>query len=168
MDIIPTVELTEALLDSWDRQCRIVEAVASKVDENNRDVKPSPDGWTLDQQLTHIYGVRRFWLSRFSPAHEAKLQGDMGDDWEPPRADLSTIADELRTSGEAIREAVREGIANGNGPSGGYDNPVLFLQHMIWHEGWHVGLLYLGLRLAGQEPSDEWSEQYVWGEWRTE
>ena len=41
----------EALLDSWDRQCRIVDSVASLIDDANRHVKPSDDGMTLDRQL---------------------------------------------------------------------------------------------------------------------
>lgn len=51
---------------------------------------------------------------------------------------------------------------------GWYDNPVLFIQHMVWHEGWHIGLIFLALRLAGQEIPEEWEETKVWGEWRTE
>jgi hypothetical protein len=39
---------------------------------------------------------------------------------------------------------------------------------MIWHEGWHVGLIFLALRLAGEEPKQEWEEANVWGEWRIE
>lgn len=39
---------------------------------------------------------------------------------------------------------------------------------MIWHEGWHVWLIFLGLRLAEQEPPQEWEEEKVWGEGRTE
>ena len=38
----------------------------------------------------------------------------------------------------------------------------------IWHDGWHVGLIFLGLRLNGQEPPEEWEEPNVWGQWRTE
>lgn len=162
------MDLTDALLDSWDRQCRIVEALASKVDESNRHVKPSEDGWSLDHQLAHIHLVRRFWLSQVDPERGKALPETFVDGWTTPITDLGEIKRALKASDKAIRDAVEELLRKEPAPVGGYDHPVLFLQHMVWHEGWHVGLLFLGLRLAGQEPAEEWEEANVWGEWRTE
>jgi uncharacterized damage-inducible protein DinB len=162
------MDLLEQLLDSWDRQARIVKSVASKIDESNRHLKPSEDGWPLDHQLAHIHLVRRFWLSNVDPERSARLQSSFSDGWETPITDLDLIKSLLDDSAREIRESVREMVTKGSGKVGGYDNPVLFLQHMVWHEGWHVGLIFLALRLAGQEPTDEWSEQHVWGEWRIE
>lgn len=162
------MDVTEALLESWDRQCRIVNAIASRIDESNRKVKPSDDGWPLDFHLAHIHLVRRFWLSQVWPERGAALGKSFVVDWVTPIEDLDAIRDHLKASGDAIREAVRELLEKGTGAVGGYDHPVLFLQHMVWHEGWHVGLLFLGLRRAGQEPPEEWEEAHVWGEWRTE
>jgi uncharacterized damage-inducible protein DinB len=160
------MNVQDALLESWDRQCRIVQAVASRIDESNRHVKPSEDGWPLDLHLAHVHFVRRGWLSQFSPKHGEGL-GKAAIDGKPLDS-LDEIRGHLEASGKAVREAVREGLENGVGASGGYDHPVFFLQHMVWHEGWHVGLLFLGLRVAGQEPTDEWEEANVWGEWRVE
>lgn len=162
------MDVTAALLDSWDRQCRIVDAVASRVDENNRKAKPSEDGWPLDHQLAHIHLVRHFWLSKVAPERANALEDSFVDGWTTPIDDLPKIKALLKTSAAAVRGAVEELIKKGMEPVGGYDNPVLFLQHMIWHEGWHVGLIFLALRLAGQEPGEEWEEANVWGEWRTE
>lgn len=165
------MDVTEALLDSWDRQCRIVTAVSTLIDESNRSVKPSEDGWPLDKQLAHMHRVRTYFLSQVAPEHAASLGSSYADEIGTPIADLDAIRGNLEASGKAVREAVREGLAKG-GPMAGenvtYDNPVLFLQHMVWHEGWHVGLIFLALRLAGQEPSEEWDEPNVWGLWRTE
>ncbi|AIE86010.1 DinB family protein [Fimbriimonas ginsengisoli] len=160
--------LTEALLDSWDRQCHIVDAVAGLVTEETRKALPSPDGWPLDHQLAHIHLVRRYWLSQVSPERGKALGETYTDGWETPIEDLDRIKELLRDSAVAVREAMQELLTNGTGAIGGYDHPVLFLQHMIWHEGWHVGLIFLGLRLAGHEPTEEWEEPNVWGQWRTE
>ncbi|RYF13944.1 MAG: DinB family protein [Oxalobacteraceae bacterium] len=165
--IFVCVNITEALLESWDRQCRIVTAVASRVDETNRDVKPSEDGWPLYHQLAHIHLVRRYWLSQVAPELGSALGESYSDGWQTPITDLDAIKALLEESAKAVREGVRQSLEKGE-PVGGYDHPVLFLQHMIWHEGWHVGLIFLGLRLAGQEPAEEWEEANVWGEWRTE
>lgn len=165
--------LPEALLDSWDRQCGIVGAVASLVTEANRHVKPSDDGMPLDAQLAHIHAVRRFWLLQVSPEHADGLGRSYSDDQGTPIPDLDAIKSLLVASAAAVRSAVGAGIVSADlaplkGPNATYDNPVLLLQHMIWHDGWHVALIMLGLRLAGQEPPEEWEEPNVWGQWRTE
>ncbi len=162
------MDVTEALLDSWTRQCRIVKAAADLIDESNRHFKPSEDGWPLDHQLAHIHLVRRYWLSQAVPALGSALPETFSDGWTTPITDLDAIKHSLDLSADAVAAGFRHWMTSGGGPSGGYDNPVLFLQHMVWHEGWHVGLIFLALRLAGQEPTEEWSEENVWGEWRVE
>lgn len=160
------MQLLDALLESWDRQCQILNAVGSLVDESNRGVKPSEDGWPLDHQLAHVHEVRREWLSKIAP--ERELPSAFTDGWRTPISDLDEIKRLLGESATAVREGVRDRLTDGTGEIGGYDHPVLFLQHMVWHEGWHVGLIMLALRLNGQEPAPEWEENHIWGRWRTE
>ncbi|MDR3688918.1 MAG: DinB family protein [Fimbriimonas sp.] len=165
------MEHVEALLESWDRQCRIVDAVASLVDDANRHVKPSDDGMPLDSQLAHMHGVRRYFLSQVAPVHAENLVSAYADKDGTPLADLGAIKACLNSSAQAVRSAVQAGLERGGPMAGGhvvYDNAVLFLQHMVWHDGWHVGLIFLALRLNGQEPPEEWEEPNVWGQWRTE
>lgn len=165
------MDVTQALLDSWDRQCQIVSSVATLIDEANRQVKPSEDGMSLDAQLSHMHGVRRFFLSQVAPKHAEGLVTAYADKEGTPLGDLDAIKACLQASGKAVRDAVEEGLAKG-GPMASehvtYDNPVLLLQHMVWHDGWHVGLIFLALRLNGQEPPEEWEDPNVWGRWRTE
>lgn len=163
------MDLLEALLDSWDRQDRIVNAVAGRIDESNRHIKPSEDGMTMDQQLAHMHGVRRFFLRNIDPERAATFGSAYADEQGTPIADLDEIKSLLVKSGKAVRESVKAAIeTKGIEKIGWYDNPVLYMQHMVWHEGWHVGLIFLALRLNGQEPPEEWEEPTVWGEWRTE
>lgn len=126
---------------------------------------------SLDRQLAHMHGVRRYFLSQVAPAHGASLVSAYADKEGTPLAELDAIKACLKASEKAVREAVKEGLERG-GPMAGanvvYDNAVLFLQHMVWHDGWHVGLIFLALRLNGQEPPEEWEEPNVWGRWRTE
>lgn len=165
------MDITQALLDSWDRQCYIVEAVASLIDDENRAAKPSEDGWGIDRHLAHMHGVRRYFLSQVAPEQAAGLVSASADSEGTPLSDLNAIKACLKASGMAVREAVSRAIERG-GPMAGehvvYDTPVLFLQHMVWHDGWHIGLIFLALRLNGQEPPEEWEEPNVWGQWRTE
>ena len=165
------MDITAALLDSWDRQCRIVASVASLIDEANRKAKSSDDGLSLDAHLGHMHQVRRFFLSQVAPGHAGNLAGVFQEDRETPLDDLNAIKAALEASGAAVRAAVEEALQIG-GPMKSenitYDNPVLFLQHMVWHDGWHIGLIFLALRKNGQEPPEEWEEPNVWGLWRTE
>ena len=166
------MNVTDALLESWDRQCRIVEAVTSLINDSNRHAKPSEDGMALDGQLAHMHNTRKFFLKQVAPELAAPLGRSYSDDQGTPIADLDELKKMLKASGEAVGAAVRKGIESGNGPMVSehvtYDNPVLLMQHMVWHDGWHVGLIFLALRLNGEEPPEEWEEPNVWGQWRTE
>ncbi len=164
------MDAIEAMFVSWDRQCRILDNIAALVDGGNRKSKPHPERMTLDMQLCHVHETRYWWLGQTNKEFQGRL-GDVvrqdGDDWVPVD-DLGQIRDQLRVSGQAVKDCVEDAVAKGIQPLGGYDHPVLFLEHMVWHEGWHVGQMMLCLVNAGQEPSDEWEEANVWGLWRTE
>ncbi len=47
-----------------------------------------------------------------------------------------------------------------------YDHPVLFLQHMIWHEGYHHGQMKLALKVAGIPMSDSQAGPLTWSVWK--
>lgn len=162
------MNLSEALLDSWDRQARIVATVAERIDDSNRLARPCDDGMLLFEQLAHIHHTRRFWLRQLSEARADALPKSMRNGWEDPVEDLASLREMLAQSASAIRETMSEALGRPLGKIGFYDNAVLFLQHMIWHEGWHVGQIMTSLRLAGQDPGEEWEEAHLWGEWRTE
>jgi hypothetical protein len=46
-----------------------------------------------------------------------------------------------------------------------YDHPLLFLQHMIWHEGYHHGQIKLALKVAGLPVDDKQIGPRTWGVW---
>jgi uncharacterized damage-inducible protein DinB len=46
-----------------------------------------------------------------------------------------------------------------------YDHPILFLQHMIWHEGYHHGQIKLALKVAGHPLSDDEAGPVTWDVW---
>ncbi|MCG9895549.1 MAG: DinB family protein [Fimbriimonadaceae bacterium] len=160
--------MLEQLLDSWDRQARIIDSLAGLVTEEVRKAQPSPDGMALDMQLAHIHHCRRGWLNSFDPARlgeSGRVLVETGDGYVVIE-DLDQVRAELRRSAASVRAAVQAGMESGGGSMGPYENPILFLQHMVWHEGWHAGLLMLGLRLAGREPPETWEETHIWELWR--
>src|SRR5215831_15044811 len=64
-----------------------------------------------------------------------------------------------------VRDAVRSRIETGRGMDLHYDHPSLFLQHMIWHEGYHHGQIKLALKLAGQPISNKEAGPVTWRVW---
>ena len=46
-----------------------------------------------------------------------------------------------------------------------YDHPILLLQHMVWHEGYHHGQIKLALKVAGRPMTDEEAGPVTWDVW---
>jgi uncharacterized damage-inducible protein DinB len=46
-----------------------------------------------------------------------------------------------------------------------YDHPILLLQHMLWHEGYHHGQMKLALKVAGRPMTDEVAGPVTWSVW---
>jgi uncharacterized damage-inducible protein DinB len=105
-------------------------------------------------------------MRELDPVRAASMPIALRNGWEDPIEDLDAIRQMLAESEVAVREVTAAAIAEGRMPCGDYENPILFLQHQIWHEGWHVGLVILGLRVAGEEPPEEWEDTQIWGEFR--
>ncbi len=80
--------------------------------------------------------------------------------------DLDEIRRQVALSATALEQTTAALLASGTQKAGPYDHPVIFMQHMLWHEGYHFGVMMAALRNSGAEPSDEWSERHVWELWR--
>lgn len=159
--------MIEEILDSWDRQASMVGSVAELVTEGNRGQRPNEASMPLDQQLCHIHEVRYWWLGAVSKEHQARL-GDVFVETEGqqvPNSDLNEIRSQLAISAKAVRDAAEVGLKQG-GKFGPYDNALLFVQHMVWHEGYHVGQIYSALMPAGLAPDEMWEEKHIWELWR--
>ena len=46
-----------------------------------------------------------------------------------------------------------------------YDHPILLLQHMIWHEGYHHGQIKLALKATGRPLTDQEAGRVTWQVW---
>jgi uncharacterized damage-inducible protein DinB len=79
--------------------------------------------------------------------------------------DPERIASALAESARVVREAVRGRLDAGRAMDLHYDHPLLLLQHMIWHEGYHHGQIKLALKLAGRPIPDQAAGRGTWGVW---
>jgi hypothetical protein len=64
-----------------------------------------------------------------------------------------------------VRDAVKGRLEAGEDMNLHYDHPILMLQHLIWHEGYHHGQIKLALKLAEHPVTDEDVGIGTWGVW---
>ena len=69
-------------------------------------------------------------------------------EWAAER-DRDRIAAMLNDSAQVVRDAVEGRLKAGRTMDRHYDHPILMLQHMIWHEGYHHGQIKLALKRGG-------------------
>ena len=157
----PEQPLLDALLDSWDRNNTILVNLLRVLPAGGLDVRAMDGGPTVAQLFTHIHYVRLVLVFEDAPEFARKLPDT---EWAAER-DPDRIAQSLSDSAQAVRDAVKGRIEAGRAMELHYDHPILMLQHMIWHEGYHQGQIKLALKLAGHPISDEEAGPVTWGVW---
>ncbi len=153
--------LLEVILDSWDRNNRILVNLLRALPSGGLEARVLPTSPSVAQMFTHMHYVRLIFLSEDAPEFAGPL---------PLREWLSEgntdrIAEELDRSAEAVRRAVQGRIASGEPMRQHYDHPLLYLQHMIWHEGYHHGQIKLAVKVAGHPFDDEEIGPLTWDLW---
>jgi uncharacterized damage-inducible protein DinB len=153
--------LLEALLDSWDRNNTILVNLLRAMPEGGLDARAVEGSMAVAEMFLHIHGTRLFVLSEDAPefALEPLQKG-----WRETR-DPDRIAEMLNDSARAVRAAVKNRVETGKEMLVRYDHPILFLQHMVWHEGYHHGQIKLALKAMGQPLDDEEIGRVTWHVW---
>jgi uncharacterized damage-inducible protein DinB len=116
---------------------------------------------SVAELFTHIHFVRLVFVFEDAPEFARELPQE---EWAFER-DPSRIAQMLTDSAAAVREAIKSTVEAGRHMQVHYDHPVLLLQHMIWHEGYHHGQIKLALKVAGCPITDEEAGPLTWGVW---
>ena len=158
-DSAPT--LLDALLDSWDRNNLILLNLLRAVSPDGLQARATPGSPNVAQLFTHIHYVRLVFVFEDAPERAVELPTEEWVD-EQSREQIATW---LRASGAAVREAVRGRLASGRAMDMHYDHPILMLQHMIWHEGYHHGQIKVALKMAGCPLSDDQAGPLTWSVW---
>jgi uncharacterized damage-inducible protein DinB len=153
--------LLDALLDSWDRNNTILVNLLHALPDNGLDARAIEGGPTVAQLFTHIHYVRLVFVSEDAPEFSKPLpEGE----WRAER-DRDRIAALLNDSAKVVRDAVNGRLQAGRDMDLHYDHPILMLQHMIWHEGYHHGHIKLALKAAGRPFDDEAIGPLTWDVW---
>jgi uncharacterized damage-inducible protein DinB len=153
--------LLEALLDSWDRNHTILVNLLRALPEGGLEARAMEGSPSIAEMFTHIHYVRLVFVFEDAPESARNLPEE---EWVAER-DADHIAQMLNDSAKAVRDAVKGRLEAGREMDLHYHHPILLLQHMIWHEGYHHGQIKLALKVAGRPISDEGAGPVTWGVW---
>lgn len=154
-------DLMDALLDSWERNNTILVNLLRAIPKDafgTRAIESSP---SVAELFGHIHYVRLVFVSEDVP----ELAGDLPREEWAAEPDRDRMAQRLNESAKAVRKAVKSRVETGRAMDVHYDHPILLLQHMIWHEGYHHGQIKLVLKLAGYPLSDKEAGPLSWRVW---
>jgi uncharacterized damage-inducible protein DinB len=161
MSDAPDQRLLEALLDSWDRNNTILVNLLRALPEGGLEAKAMEGSPSIAQLFTHIHFVRLVFISEDAPEFARDLpEGE----WRDER-DSGRLAQMLNDSATAVRDAVKSRVEAGRDMNLHYDHPILLLQHMVWHEGYHHGQMKLALKVAGRPMTDGQAGPVTWDVW---
>jgi uncharacterized damage-inducible protein DinB len=151
----------DALLDSWDRNHRITTNLLRLVPADQMTLSPSDGSPSIGQLFAHIHYVRLVLVLEDAPEFAKPMPAE---EWAKER-DRDRLAQLLDDSAKAVRDAVEGRVKSGREMDRHYDHPILMLQHLIWHEGYHHGQIKLALKLAGQPIADAAAGPQTWIIW---
>src|SRR5207302_9709139 len=135
MSNAPNQHLLEALLDSWDRNNTILLNLLRALPEGGLEARAMEGSPSIAQLFTHIHYVRLVFVVEDAPECARTLpEEELVVERDPDR-----IAQMLNDSAQAVRDAVKNRVEAGRDMNLHYDHPILLLQHMLWHEGYHHG-----------------------------
>lgn len=153
--------LLQPLLDSWDRNNTILINLLRAVPHGGLAARAMADSPTVAQLFTHIHFVRMVFIAEDAPEFAGALPAE---EWMDER-DPDAIARMLNESARTVRDAVTGRLAAGKEMDMHYDHPILLVQHMVWHEGYHHGQIKLALKAAGLAVEDAAVGPATWGVW---
>ena len=160
MPDIQEQSLLAALLDSWDRNNAILVNLLRLIPKDAMHVSAIDNSPSIAKMFSHIHYVRLVFVSEDAPEFSRELPEEWVDELDPDR-----MAQLLNESANMVRQAVKNKVETGQQMNQHYDHPILFLQHMIWHEGYHHGQIKLALKLTGQPIANKVAGPVTWRVW---
>jgi uncharacterized damage-inducible protein DinB len=154
-------DLLQPLLDSWDKNNTILVNLLRAIPKDALGTRGMESSPSVGELFGHIHYVRLVFVSEDAPELAVAVPGE---EWaaEP---DLVRMAQLLNDSAKAVRDAVKSRVEARQDMDIHYDHPILLLQHMIWHEGYHHGQIKLILKLSGHQMSNEEAGPLTWRVW---
>lgn len=161
MSDAPDQRLLEALLDSWDRNNTILLNLLRAMPDGALEARAMEGSPSVAEMFTHIHYVRLGFVFEDAPEFGVTVPEK---EWVAER-DRGRIAQMLNDSAKAVRDAVKSRVEAGRDMNLHYDHPILMVQHMLWHEGYHHGQMKLALKVSGRPLVNKEAGPITWGVW---
>ena len=155
-------DLLDALLESWERNNTIMLNLLRAVPQGGLQIKAMPGSPSVAQQFAHIHHERLVSVAEEVPDCAVDVPKD---EWMVVD-DRDRIAQMLTDSARVVRDAVKGRIEAGRELDLNYGHPLLLIQLLLWHEGYHHGQIKLALKLAGQPIGNDDAGPITWDVWR--
>ena len=161
MATAPNAGLLTDLLDSWDRNNTILVNLLRAIPPGGLDIRATGSSPSIGQMFMHMHYVRLVFVHEDAPEFAVEVPKR---EWltEP---DIDRMATMLNESAAVVRAAVEGKLASGRAMDTHYDHPILMIQHLIWHEGYHHAQIKLALKVAGRPFDDEEIGPVTWDVW---
>ena len=153
--------ILEALLDSWDRNNTILTNLLGAVSREALDLRPIEGSPSVGELFAHIHYVRLVFVEEDAPEFADLVPAS---EWQSDN-DQARLTEMLNESAAAVRKAVKGRLDAGREMDVHYDHPILMMQHLIWHEGYHHGQIKLTLKLAGSPLDNKIAAPLTWRVW---
>jgi uncharacterized damage-inducible protein DinB len=161
MSNAPDESLLDALMGSWDRNNRILINLLRAIPKVGFEARAMQGSPSIAELFGHLHYVRLVFVSEDVPESAVAIPAE---EWSA-EPDPDRMAQLLENSAKAVRDAVKSRVEARREMDVHYDHPILLLQHMIWHEGYHHGQIKLVLKLAGHPISNKEAGAITWGVW---
>jgi uncharacterized damage-inducible protein DinB len=158
----PEGRLLEALLESWERNNAVTLNLLLALPEGGLDARAAEGSPSVAQMLMHVHHERLVSVQEEAPEFAREVPAE---EWALER-DRGRIAQMLRESAAAVRDAVRGRVLAGRDLDLNYGHPALMLQLLLWHEGYHHGQIKLALKISGRPIGDDEAGPITWDVWR--
>src|SRR5947208_3379321 len=123
MPNIPDHRLLDMLLDSWDRNNTILLNLLSTLPQGGLEVRAMNGSPSVAELFTHIHFVRLVFILDDAPEFARELPEK---EWAFER-DASRIAQLLKESAAAVKEAIKRTVETETEMQVHYDHPILLL-----------------------------------------
>jgi uncharacterized damage-inducible protein DinB len=153
--------LLDALLDSWGRNNTILVNLLGVLPPGGLEARALDGSPSVAELFMHMHYVRLVFVQENAPEFARPVPED---EWRAER-DPDRMAAMLAESARAVRDAVQGRLEAGRAMDRHYDHPILLLQHLIWHEGYHHGQIKLALKRAGTPLDNKVAGPATWRVW---
>jgi uncharacterized damage-inducible protein DinB len=157
----PSAPVIDQVLDAWERNNTILVNLLRAVPAGGLDIRATGSSPSVGQMFMHMHYVRLVFVHEDAPEFAVAVPKQ---EWLAER-DVERMAAMLNDSAAVVRAAVEGKLASGRAMDTHYDHPILLMQHMVWHEGYHHGQIKLALKLAGYPFDDAEIGQLTWDVW---